>query len=299
MSAQLDILSAGRIYADLILTDLNDAPAPGREVYADHMVLAPGGGAFITGAYAVALGQRVGLYGIVPAPPFETCIHEGICSAGLVDLTESAPKGSAPQLTVALTGSDDRSFITHRPGQAIPTTALPKARHLHIGEIATALENPWLISNARRAGMSISLDCGWDVEALKNPLVPELIAEIDLFLPNEEEAEQLTAHGHKLLPREALIVKRGAQGATALASGYEHKAKAQEVQVVDTTGAGDAFNAGFVSAWLQGSDIATCLKIATACGAEAVTRIGGATGLGCLDTLSKEIFTGVATKPNR
>ncbi|WP_289042589.1 PfkB family carbohydrate kinase [uncultured Aliiroseovarius sp.] len=283
MKAQLDILSAGRIYADLILAGLDADPAPGREVYAKQFVLVPGGGAFITGAYAAALGSRTGLYGLLPAPPFDTCIREGIAAAGLVAHVAPAPAGSDPQLTVAITGTHDRSFITRRPGRALPDGPLPAASHLHVGELATALEQPDLIAQARQAGMSVSLDCGWDAAALADPRVPRIVAEVDLFLPNAEEAAQLAMHGHRLSPRHALVVKRAAEGATAQVDNQDYSVTAPQVSVVDATGAGDAFNAGFVTAWLSGANTQDCLAAGVACGAKAVTRIGGATDLGRLD----------------
>ncbi len=287
MTAPLEILLAGRIYADLILAQLDAEPAPGREVYAERFALTPGGGAFITGAYLTALGMQAGVYGLLPAAPFDACIRDGIRATGMVDHTAPAVAGSDPQLTVAITGSQDRSFITRRAGPALPEGGeLPAARHLHIGELATALEQPGLITQARRAGMSVSLDCGWDAAALADPGVSDIVSGVDLFLPNAEEMAQLAAHGHRLSPRQALVVKRGAEGATAHVGAREYAVAARSVEVVDTTGAGDAFNAGFITGWLSGAEPQQCLAMGAFCGAEAVSRMGGATGLGRLESQS-------------
>lgn len=274
----MEILSAGRIYADLILAGLDADPAPGREVYAEQLVITPGGGPFITAAYASALGCHAGLFGLLPAPPFESYIRSGMNLAGIGDYT-APTTGHAPQITVAITGKHDRSFITHRPGLALPDTELPQARHLHIGELATALENPDLIEKARRAAMTVSLDCGWDEAALTSPDAAGIISEVDIFLPNAEEAEALQLNGHALAPRKILVVKQGEDGATAVIDGRKYRADAKPGPVVDTTGAGDAFNAGFIVSWLRGNPVEQCLATGIACGSEAISRIGGASGL--------------------
>lgn len=283
MSRPLDILSTGRIYADLLFAGLDADPAPGREVYADRLVLAPGGGAFITAAYAASMGCPTGLFGLRPAPPFADVIVSGMTQAGVADQTMPAPDDHAPQITVAITGTHDRSFITHRPGSALPDMALPQAKHLHIGELATALENPDLITRAKEAGMTVSLDCGWDAAALADHSAAEIVSQADIFLPNEEEAEALANHGQRLAPRVALVIKRGKDGATAILGGQEYRAAAKPAPVVDATGAGDAFNAGFIVSWLRGDPMPQCLAAGVACGSEAISRLGGAVDLGRIE----------------
>ncbi len=279
MTAPLDILCAGRVYADLIFTGLDAAPQPGREVYADRLTLTAGGGALITAAYAHALGLRAGVFGHWPATPFDMPVRDALSEAGVTAHLAPAPPGADPQLTCAIARGGDRAFVTRRVGAALPDTDLPPARHLHIGELATALEHPGLIAAARARGMSVSLDCGWDEAALAHPDTAATIAGCDLFLPNALEAERLITQGVDLRPRIALVVKQGAEGASALTSEGRIDAPASRVAVVDSTGAGDAFIAGFVAGWLAGRPLPACLAFGNACGAIAVGRVGGVGGL--------------------
>ncbi len=291
MSAPLDLLAAGRIYCDLVFAGLDAPPAPGREVYAAALTLAAGGGAFITAAHAAALGLRAGLMGILPAAPFDAPVREEAAAQGVEDHTTPAPPGADPQVTAAIVTGGDRAFVTRRPGAALAEpVALPPARHLHIGEAATALDHPRLIGRARAAGMSVSMDCAWDGALFARPGLAEAIAAVDLFLPNAEEAAALAAAGVALAPRIATVVKRGAEGARVQPrGGAPLEAPALPARVVDPTGAGDAFNAGFLAGWLDGRALEDCLHLGLACGAAAVARPGGARGLEGLPTLRKRL----------
>ena len=74
------------------------------------------------------------------------------------------------------------------------------------------------------------------------------------------------------------VIKLGKRGSMAVKDGALTFAPAYAVTAVDTTGAGDSFNAGFVSAWLRGLPVEDCLKYGNGCGALSVTKLGGNTG---------------------
>ncbi len=279
MTGRPQILCAGRVYCDLIFTELGGSPSPGTEVFAGGLTLCAGGGAYITAAYFAALGGGANLMGVLPAAPFTTIVTDEMQVNGVTSFC-TAPMPGDPQITVALAQGNDRSFVTRRTGPAtafVAGDALPKAQHLHIGELTTALEHPDLITAARVAGMTVSLDCGWDLAALSSDASAEMIAAVDVFLPNESEANELAGNGIAIAPRAYTVVKRGQAGATAIAvDGTQTKAAARVTSVRDTTGAGDAFNAGFLSGWLASAPVMQALDIANKCGACAVARIGGA-----------------------
>lgn len=283
---RLDLVAAGRIYADLVFTGLDAPPVPGREVFARRLDLVPGGGPFITASYAAALGVRAGLWGVAPVAPFDACVTAAVLQNGIIGYLDPAPPGSEPQVTAALVQeTGERAFVTRRAGSVLPQGPLPEARHLHIGEMTSALEAPGLIATARQRGMTISLDCGWDQAMFSDPRVAGIVASVDLFMPNAEEVAALQSAGVALAPRRALVIKEGAKGARALVAGHEVSAPTRKAKVLDTTGAGDAFNAGFLTAWLAGREIDACLALGNACGAVAVARIGGAEDLGDLSAL--------------
>lgn len=290
------IICAGRLYCDLIFTDVPRFPSLGTETFCGGLSLHAGGGAFITAATFSALGRNAALLSTLPASPFDEIVLNELAHNHVdTSLCAAAASGDAPQITVAIATQDDRAFLSHKPGTAIPDVdlaiAMETPRHLHIGEMRSLCEHPDLIQKARAAGMSISLDCAWDDELLTHPgTLTDLIARVDVFLPSETEMNRLLALGVTEKTAPLTVVKCGASGARAIGSGDWVTARTTAVPVIDATGAGDAFNGGFVSSWLAGADLEACLTSGNRCGAKAVGSVGGTGGLGFLsgdlDTLS-------------
>lgn len=280
MSDRPVVLSVGRLYCDLIFTDLPRLPTMGTEVYAGGFGVHAGGGAFITAAHLAALGHTSALAAMLPPQPFGGLLTEDLARAGLdLDLCRTQRAGDEPQVTVALVGAGDRAFVTRRAGPAFPPLEVSDltelgAAHVHIGELATLIDRPDIIDVARGAGATISLDCSWD-DGLVAADIAAVLGRVDLFLPNEAEVHHLDDIGvtSALFPLTA--IKQGAAGAAVLVEGERIHLPAEPVTVVDTTGAGDAFNAGFVSAWLGGAPPEACLRAGNAQGARAIARRGG------------------------
>ncbi|MGR3502575.1 carbohydrate kinase family protein [Pseudaestuariivita sp.] len=282
------VLCAGRLYCDLIFTGLAHLAKPGEEVFADGLALHAGGGAFITAATISAIGGRAALVATRPGDPFDQLVMSEVAAAGVeTELCMPAPGPHAPQITVASVLNEDRAFLTHASGPAVPDVGWPGPwTHLHIGELRTAVEAPWLIDQARKQGMTISLDCGWDDALIHHGSThAALIGRVDVFLPNAREYAALTASGLPDTAADVTVVKSGPDGARAFArqddAGWRTH-PALPTEVVDTTGAGDAFNGGFLVPWLQGATIDDCLASGVRCGAAAVSQIGGAEGLSVL-----------------
>jgi sugar/nucleoside kinase (ribokinase family) len=278
------ILCAGRLYCDLVFADVPRMPTPGTEVFAPSLSLHAGGGAFITGANLAALGHPAWQFSILPAAPFDAIVLADMARYG-VDATACQPAGAGidPQITVATTSAGDRAFLTRADGPAIPdidSVNFADFAHLHIGELRTVQDFPALLDRARVAGLTVSLDCGWQDDF--DPEVADLIAAVDVFLPNESEAAALTALGVPEACAPLTVVKSGHKGACARAkadSAWTFRPITTPVKVLDATGAGDAFNAGFLSRWLDRAPLDQCLAHGNACGGAAVQARGGAGGL--------------------
>lgn len=280
------ILCAGRIYCDLVFADVPRMPTLGSETFAGGLSLHAGGGAFNSAVAFSALGWTSALLGTLPAAPFDVPVLDEAAALGLdMSLCVPAAPGSSPQVTVAMALQNDRSFLTHKAGLAFPplnpdADTCGSIKHLHIGELKSLCEAPELVSKARRAGWSVSLDCGWDDDLLRaGAEVAEFISAVDVFLPNESEYAALRASG---LPEECCritVVKEGSTGARATMNGTTVHRSAFPAEVVDTTGAGDAFNGGFLSAWLAGESLETSLENGNRCGAMAVQHAGGTSGM--------------------
>lgn len=289
------VLCTGRLYCDMIMSGMPGMPAAGQETYADSLSFAAGGGAYITAAYLAACGRDTALAAVWPADPFAAVLDAELDASGVaLHLMDVPAPGADPQLTVAMVTGGDRAFLTRRAGPAVPGTLADALKsgdwqHLHIGELATLAEAPWIVPAAKAAGMTVSCDCAWDAGVLARGDLPALLAGVDVFLPNRAEADALTRHAPLTDHAALVVVKDGASGAVAHRAGVPPLQRpARAGLVVDTVGAGDAFNAGFIDAWLAGGTLAGCLDAGAHTAAAALARTGGARGLRSLTPLRRK-----------
>lgn len=282
-AASNSVLCAGRLYCDLVFTGVPNLPSMGTETFAENLSLHAGGGAFITAATFSALGWNASLLATLPSAPFDGVVCREIEQVGvLTNLCRAAEEGAAPQLTVAIAGKEDRAFLSNKSGCAVPEFDMPTQtfKHLHIGELRSLVEHPNLIEKARSAGMTISLDCSWDADLLaRGSELNALVSNVDVFLPNESEFSLLVQSGLDEGVAPLTIVKCGNKGARAFKDGMWIDEPTSPTIVVDATGAGDAFNGGFLSDWLSGKALRDCLKEGNRCGLVAVGQTGGIGGM--------------------
>lgn len=281
------VLSLGRIYCDLVFRGLDSMPVLGRELFARDFAMTPGGGALITAAHLAALGRPSAVLARFGTDPLSAALSGELEDLGLDLRFLDRADAAGPQLTVVMVKDGDRAFLSRRAGHARPSSfetalAWPEAAHLHIAEYATLHEMTDAISAAKARGLSVSLDPSWDDELIGDPMFFERSTGADIFLPNLEEARALTgqddpaaaiARLHRHFPIVAL--KSGEQGGLLAMGGEVISMPTPRVDVIDTTGAGDAFNAGFLHAWLDGADARACLAAAIAAGSRSVQAPGG------------------------
>jgi sugar/nucleoside kinase (ribokinase family) len=283
------VLCLGRTYCDIIFTGLNEMPALGRERFAQNVTIAAGGGAYITAAYLAALGRSAALLSRLGMDPLSRALEKELGASGIdLSFVERA-EDAGPQPTVALVQGGERAFVSRRAGGSRPANlerALsdPDVAHLHIAEFTTLKDNPSVISMARDRGLTISLDPSWDDQLIRQDgALFETCKGIDVFFPNLEEARALTGEddSRAILSKlgqsfPLVVLKCGEHGAFAHDGSGSASAEALPVDVVDTTGAGDAFNAGFLHAWLKGHDLRESLGAGIESGARSVQSVGGA-----------------------
>ena len=274
------VLSVGRLYCDLIFTGVPRMPTLGTEIFTEGFGAHAGGGAFITAAHLAQLGHRSSLAAMLQASPFGDLMRPDL-EASDVDLSLCSPMAASegPQITVAMVEDVDRAFLTRRAGDAFPKVnaqdvAARGFRHIHIGEITSLIADPGILQIARSVKATVSADCGWDDDFDPDTLHP-FVGMLDVFLPNETEMELLQRSGLGDRMAAVTVVKRGSRGATLHSSEGSLTAPALATEVIDTTGAGDAFNAGFLSQWLAGAPLQTCLEAGNRRGALAVATRGG------------------------
>jgi sugar/nucleoside kinase (ribokinase family) len=292
----VDLLVVGDINPDIVV--LGGDPQFGqREVFVESIALTIGGSASIVAAGAARLGLRVALVGVVGDDAFGRSMLDALAARG-VDVSHCVITSHRPTgATVVLVRGSDRAILTATGtmadlgADAVTGELLARARHVHIGGLylqsrlrAGAAD---LVTRIHDAGATVSLDTNWDPSGTWDGGVRALLPDIDILLPNEVEALRLArrstvdaaARALQSGRRPLVVVKRAAAGALAIdADGALTSIPAMPVDVVDSTGAGDAFDAGFLAAWLEGRGFRDCLRYAAACGALSTRAIGGVDG---------------------
>ncbi len=300
----LDVLVVGEINPDIVLADPDPVPTFGeveRVIRSISMTVGSSSAIFACGA--ARLGLRVALAGVVGDDPFgrfmlDTLSARGIDVSGCT-IDPTTPTGA----TVILTSGRDRAMLTALGTiaaldvGAVPTELQARARHVHSG--AFFLQGPGraglpaLLAAARARGATTSFDTNWD-PADRWAGVDEMLRAADLFFPNAAEARRIARCEDVDEAARALagvgatgrtdggplvVVKLGSAGALAArADGIVARVPAMAVDPVDTTGAGDTFDAGFVRAWLDGATVDEALRFAAACAALSTLRAGGVDG---------------------
>ncbi len=282
-----DVLVPGHYFCDVVFTGLPAFPAPGTEIYCDDVNVVPGGVLNTVVAFK-RLGVKVGWLGALGEDFFSRFIREWAEQEGL-DLSFVKQDGQPlRRLTVSLSLSDDRAFVTYAdtPPGVIELTrqrlADTHCRHLHFSGLVVDERMPALLRECRACGIEVSMDCQHRDQTLAQPLVREIISQLDMFLPNAVEAQRLTGRDSlteatallaELVP--LLVIKEGAQGARCWWQSRCYHAPALPCEPVDTTGAGDVFNAAFIAAHLDGATPEVCLRQGTVAGSLSTQGIGG------------------------
>jgi len=201
-------------------------------------------------------------------------------------------------LSVSFSFVHDRGFISYQdpfPPYALePVIQAQKPKWVVNAPFDGSPESLRLVDLIHRQGGRVFTDCQYVTRTLSEPGLTDMLRAIDIFAPNQSEACQLTGVED---PREAaarlaeycplVVVKCGGQGAYAFTGGRLYHSPALPVEVVDTTGAGDSFNAGFLYAYLRGEPLETCLRCGNICGGLSTTRHGGARAVPTLEQLKQ------------
>jgi sugar/nucleoside kinase (ribokinase family) len=286
------VLVAGEINADLVLQGYSEFPVPGKEVLVDDFALVLGSASAIMAMGLARLGTSVAFVGHVGQDLFGRLCLEEMAGRG-IDLSRVLQAGGPKTgLTVSITSPRDRALVTYLgairalTGADVPDASLRGFDHLHSSSFffqdGLRPDLPDLFARAHRAGLTTSLDTGFDPSGRWDGGLRETLRETDLFFPNEVELAALTGtedptEGLRRLEngRTRVVAKLGKNGAMTLDGGQAVHVPAYPVEAVDTTGAGDSFNAGFLHRWLQGAPILECLRLGAACGALSTLGLGG------------------------
>ena len=183
-----DVLVPGHYFCDIVFTGLPAFPAPGTEIYCDDVNVVPGGVLNTVVAFK-RLGVKVGWIGALGEDFFSRFIREWAKQEGLDLSLVTRQAQPLRRLTVSLSLSNDRAFVTYAdtPPGVIELTRQRLAdthfRHLHFSGLVVDERMPALLRECRTRGIEVSMDCQHREQTLAQPLVREIISQLDLFLP--------------------------------------------------------------------------------------------------------------------
>lgn len=296
----LDVLCAGLMVVDFVGAPIEVMPPSGSLVKTPRIEMAIGGCAANTAVDLAKLEVRVGVCGLVGNDSLGQFARERLADDGVCcdQLLTTVTAQTAATLIVNVMG-EDRRFIhavganAEFTGESLTREVLSQTRVLCVGGFAL---NPALSAScirrafemARELGVLTVLDVVIGDPAPVRAMLEEVLPVTDLFLPNldegrlilgiespEEQARQFAALGAR-----TVIVTRGAHGAIHFDGQEMLDAAAFPVeQVVDGTGGGDAFVAGYLYGFLQGADAHRCLAYGAAMGASCVRAAGATTSV--------------------
>jgi sugar/nucleoside kinase (ribokinase family) len=293
----VDLLVVGDVNPDILVPDAD--PRFGQEeVLVSAIRMTIGGSAGIMAAAAARLGLRTAIVGVVGDDVFGRFMLDELAGLG-VDVAACRVDRARPTgATVILARPTDRAILTATGSigdlelDDLPPALLGRARHVHVASLflqpAVQAGLGELVERAHGAGTTISVDPNWDPTGGWDGGLRKALPGIDVFLPNAAEARLIAradddAAAARALrengPRPTVAVKRGSDGALAVdASGTLVAVPAFAADPVDSTGAGDAFDAGFLAAWLEGRSVVDSLRLGAVCGALSTRALGGTPG---------------------
>ncbi len=296
----LDILTIGEALVEVMRTDIDqplDQPGPFTGPY-------PSGAPFIFAVQAARLGMKTAAIGAVGADAFGDCLRDQLIADGLsVKGLKRIPNQPTGVAFVAYKADGSRDFVFslgaggHLSADMIDPALFAGLRCFHLMGSTLSMSQTALevcreaLEMAQHEGALISFDPNLRPEMMSpeqaQAAFAPFIAAADILIPTEEELLQLTAAGtldeaiDQLLagrPGRVIAVTRGADGCSIYTADGRIDAAGFRAQEIDPTGAGDCFDAGFISALLEGKTLAEAAQLGNACGALTVGAKGPMAG---------------------
>lgn len=301
-----DLLVIGEINPDIILRGADVTPVFGQvEKMVETADMTIGSSSVITACGAARLGLKVAFVGVVGDDVNGRFMLEAMQERGINTTNCIIDPTLQTGFTVILAKPDgDRAMLTFAGSIAalqshqINRDLLTQTRHLHVGSyfLLDGLRDglPELFAAARAHHVTTSLDTNWDPQAQWQAAA--ILPQCDVLLPNAAEAQRLAGCASleealtalaKIVP--TLAVKLGADGGLVRQGDNVVKKRPFPVAVIDTVGAGDSFNAGFLYGFIKQWSLANSLQLALACGSLSTLAAGGTTAQPTLDEALKII----------
>jgi sugar/nucleoside kinase (ribokinase family) len=288
------VVVIGELNLDLIVLGAKRFPQPGEELIVDEMVLTLGSSSAIIACQLAKLTDDVLFISKTGDDNLGRIALEVLRQKGVPTDAIIVDRSLASGLTISVALAGDRAMMTvmgcieELRHDDVAFELLRGRRHVHISSfyLQRGLRpDVWRIfQRAHEMGLTTSFDTGWPSSAEVNGDLEKVWPHVDVFLPNEAEVVALSGRSDidsaiswfaERVP--TVVVKLGADGAMARRGDEVVTRLGFAIDVVETTGAGDSFNGGFIHGWLGGMDLGDCLDLGNACGALSTRAPGGTT----------------------
>jgi sugar/nucleoside kinase (ribokinase family) len=296
--AEFDIITIGDMCVDQLVELGETMPRFGQaEQWIPDYFLEMGGSACLFACQAAKLGLRVGILGRVGDDAYGQLVLRRLRECGVDTRWVQVDARLKTGIGVTLCRADgDRAILTYGGSlnavypADVTDEFFASARHFHYCSyyLQTNLLPmvPAILRRAKSLGLTISLDTNWDPHETWDGGLAESLSQADLFFPNEQEARAITRVPtveqalNALLKRAPTVaIKLGERGALVGRGSERLLSPVERVEKpLDTVGAGDSFDAGFVVGWLKGWPLGDCAALANACGRATTLAHGGIAG---------------------
>jgi sugar/nucleoside kinase (ribokinase family) len=289
----LSVFVAGNLVLDQLVWPVDRVRWDGT-VWVEKLVRSLGGNGANTAYTLAALGQAVQLAGAIGADAEGAEVLSILNKVG-VDTSRVVTVDAPTPATVALVKRSGARAFLHRPGASkvslTEALVMTEARHFHLANpfAVPALRRlgPENLRRAREAGMTTSVDTGWDSKGEWGEVILPCCAYADVLFLNAEEGRLIT--GERSAQRTVrrlheagvkyVLLKQGKRGARVSGPGFSALAPGFAVEAVDSTGAGDVFAGAFLAAWLRGQSVTEAAQFANAAAALSVMEVGSVAGV--------------------
>ncbi|MCL2513774.1 MAG: carbohydrate kinase family protein [Oscillospiraceae bacterium] len=298
-----DIACVGIIVADVIAKPVDSLPEKGLLGQVGSIRLLNGGNAMTAAVNCSKLGLSSAMLGKIGGDAFGGFL-KGVLSENKVNIDGLAvDKNAQTAASVALVGSDGERTFLHCVGAdgtfsiddvnwgIIEKSKLVFLTGSFLMDKFDGAQTVGFLKRCKETGKTTALDVCWDSRGRWGELLNHALPYVDIFLPSIDEARKLTGAdaldeiSERLIGAgvKTAVIKLGKNGCYIRENkntpGYAVRACLEDIKPVDTTGAGDSFCSGFLTAYIKGMDLQDCARFANAAGAISVTRQGATTGI--------------------
>ncbi|HUO58288.1 MAG TPA: carbohydrate kinase family protein [bacterium] len=300
MASSYCVVCLGNVLVDVLVKPVNRLPPSGGLLPVNHVEMALGGCAANTAVGLSRLGVSTSLWGKVGKDPFSEFARGELRKAGVeTSGMRMDPKVSTSATVVLVDSKARRSFLhsvaanDHIFPKDVNLSHFLTFSHLHVGGyfLFPRLDGPpmaKILRAAQKSGLTTSLDTAWDLKGRWMKALKPCLPFLDYFMPSEREVKMLLGYSNPVRAAKAflgmgakcVIIKQEEKGSfLKRRDGLEIQVPAFKAKVMDTTGAGDAFCAGFIKGLSVGWNPIRCLRLGNAAGACAVGALGATTGV--------------------